>query len=112
VSGLEFRGNGRGKDEVGGFEWRMAADALAGKGSVLAVGSEIGTAPASPTPAFRGGVLLAVANHEFHLIEIRGEEQAGRFVFAGMPGDLGEHGTVRPWIDAMVGDGVDGDIVA
>src|ERR1035441_8175026 len=73
----------------------MAACALVHETSVVAVGLQIQTAPATPTPSI--GVLVAqsVLHHQLHLYELAGLHQAigSRFL---LPGNLGKPRSIRP----------------
>ena len=103
--------DGLGEDIVRVFERAVAADAFVYEICVLAIGFEVGAAPAGPAPAERVRVFGLVADHKFHLEKFAGANHA---VGAGLlePRDFREGGAVGPRIDLIFGDGFDGDVVA
>src|ERR1700677_4301966 len=86
------------EDKIGIAHRRVATDATGGEGGVLAEGLQVRAEPATPTPAARGGVFLAVLDHELDLLERTGLDRAAG---GGLlePGDLREHGAIRPRVD-------------
>ena len=77
----------------------------------MPIGLQIGTDPSPPAPTCRSLILFAVANHELHLDELSGPDHSA-WVPLFMPGDLSDHGSIRPRIDMVVSDRLYRKIVA
>src|ERR1700722_19721654 len=75
---------------------QMTTRALGDKSHICAVGLEVETAPASPSPAICTPIAVSVLYHQLDLHECSGMYEA---VWSGslLPGNLGEARAVGPW---------------
>jgi hypothetical protein len=59
---------------------------------------QIGTDPSPPAPTCRSLIPCTVANHELNLNELSGLDHSA-WIPLFVPGDLSDHGAIRPRID-------------
>jgi hypothetical protein len=69
----------------------------------ISIGLQVGADPSSPTPTCRRAIPYAVSDHELDLNELSGHDYSAWFPLF-MPGDLSDHGSIRPRIDMVVSD--------